>query len=155
LNKRTNTLIQAPDLRLCHALFGDELYAKSVDLRYELMRKPLGLTFTDEELRQDVQQHHLVAVLGEDVVGVMIYYPETEKEMRVRQFCVRSDLQGKGIGRLMIHYAEACFRLLSFTSYYGHARLHVSSMYESWGMTKEGEIFTEVGIPHIKMSKKL
>ena len=62
--------------------YGTNQYLKSLDLRYEVMRKPLG--FTREEMNQELDKTqeqegiHLGAFEEDELVGIVIIEKQTE-----------------------------------------------------------------------------
>jgi predicted GNAT family N-acyltransferase len=126
------------------------------ELRQSILRAPLGMDLSRENLRAERDQPHFgIFLCGEILVACVIAATLSEDEIKIRQMAVRSDLQGQGYGRaLMIHVqdrlAAGGTRILSL-----HARSHVAGFYESLGFTRTGDEFTEIGIPHVKMVKSV
>ena len=46
------------DIAVIEAVFGSDLYHQSLRLREAILRAPLGLTLTQEELADDVTRQH-------------------------------------------------------------------------------------------------
>lgn len=130
-------------------------YWKSVELRREVLRKPLGLDFTAAELAVEEDQDHLVGFLESDVACVAVLVEADKKTAKMRQVAVRGDLQGKGVGRRLVEAFEILALEQGFKKVELHARANVVPFYESLGYEVVGEEFVEVGIPHRAMSKKL
>ena len=74
---------------------------------------------------------------------------------RLRQMAVMNNLQGKGIGRTMMNFAENIARDRGFKKVTMHARKTAIGFYEHLGYQVIGDEFTEVTIPHFVMEKKL
>ena len=68
---------------------------------------------------------------------------------------VLNDLQGKGIGRAIMHFAENIARDRGYSILSMHARKNAIGFYEKMGYKVTGDEFTEVTIPHYVMEKKL
>jgi predicted GNAT family N-acyltransferase len=68
---------------------------------------------------------------------------------------VKQNLQRSGVGARIIAFAEAQAKEKSFKRLFMHARDVVIPFYEKQGYQIVGEVFTEVNIPHHKMSKEL
>src|SRR5690606_20609530 len=51
--------------------FHSALQKQSILLRDEVLRKPLNLSFTEEELNAEGEQIHIVAIHKEQVLGVL------------------------------------------------------------------------------------
>jgi ribosomal protein S18 acetylase RimI-like enzyme len=74
---------------------------------------------------------------------------------RLRQMAVLNDLQGKGIGRALMNFAENLARDRGFRCVRMHARLNAIGFYEKVGYKVKGEQFEEITIPHFVMEKNL
>ena len=80
-------------------------YRQMVDLRYQILRKPLGLSFTDEELATE-KDDILLGCYEDDSLEACCVLSKTEpKTVRLRQMAVSANLQGKGIGRVLMSFA--------------------------------------------------
>lgn len=134
---------------------GTPEYRQMVKLRDDILRKPLGLTFTDQELEQE-KDHLLIAAFEDDrMLGCCMLIEEEPGLARLRQMAVLNDLQGKGIGRALMNFAENIARDRGFRSICMHARSNAIGFYEKVGYRVKGDQFTEVTIPHFMMEKDL
>jgi predicted GNAT family N-acyltransferase len=136
--------------------FATPEYDEAIQLRTEVLRRPLGLEFQVEELAQEYDQIHLAAF---DPTGRMVAYlnltPFDAQTVKVRQVAVSPALQGSGIGRSLSTYAEAHAKHLGYAAIVLHARDTARIFYEKMGYEVFGEPFEEVTIPHVKMRKDL
>lgn len=126
-----------------------------VDLRFLMLRKPLGLTFTKEDLESEKNDILIGFFDDEKLEGCCILTKENEKTVRLRQMAVLSGLQGKGIGRVIMTFAENIARDRGFKKLNMHARKTAQGFYEKLGYHVEGPEFEEVTIPHVEMVKEL
>jgi predicted GNAT family N-acyltransferase len=134
---------------------GSDEYRQMVDLRYQILRKPLGLHFTDEEL-EDEKKDILLGCFDDDRLEACCLLTETApKTVRLRQMAVGSGLQGKGIGRVLMSFAENIARDHGFKRITMHARKSAIGFYEKSGYRVCSDEFTEVTIPHYVMEKEL
>lgn len=134
---------------------GSPDYFKMVKLREDVLRKPLGLNFSPDELEQE-KNNILIGAFEDDVIlGCCMLVQENPKEVRLRQMAVLKDLQGKGIGRAIMLFAENIARDRGYKILSMHARKDSIGFYEKAGYHTSGEEFTEVTIPHYVMQKKL
>lgn len=131
----------------------DGRYAAELDLRYRVLRAPLGLSrqqtlspFEDESL-------HMLAVDGDVVVGCVLFRPLTAREGRLYQMAVEPDRQRGGVGAQLVAALEAEVARRGFDEVVLHARAAAVGFYERAGYTVDGAPFEEVGIPHVKMRK--
>ena len=126
-----------------------------VELRYQILRKPLGLSFTDEELATE-KDDILLGCYEDDSLEACCVLTKTEpKTVRLRQMAVSAGLQGKGIGRVLMSFAENIARDHGYKRLTMHARKSAVGFYEKNGYKVSGNEFLEVTIPHFEMEKEL
>lgn len=133
-------------------------YVQAVALREEILRKPLGLSFTQAELEQEKNHIHVAGFLDGILCATAALVPERQR-LKMQRVVVRSDLQGKGIGSSMMAYCEDYAHNHDYTLIYLHARAgegrSAVSFYLKNNYLCEGIPFDEDGIPHQKMTKSL
>jgi GNAT superfamily N-acetyltransferase len=112
---------------------GSPEYKQMVDLRYQILRKPLGLFFTLEELDQEKDDILLGCFDDDRLEGCCMLTQEDPKTVRLRQMAVFSGLQGKGIGRVLMTFAENIARDRGFRRLTMHARKSALGFYEKAG----------------------
>ena len=135
--------------------YGTKEYDQMVQLRYEILRKPLKLSFTKEELEKE-KHDILIAAFEEDkILGCCMLKKIDKNTVRLRQMAVSNNLQGKGIGASMMNFAENVARDAGYNKIRMHARKTAVGFYEKLGYTAMGNEFLEVSIPHFLMEKKL
>ena len=136
--------------------FGSPEYDESVSLRYDVLRKPLGFDFTEEQLASEYDTFHLGCCdESGKLVGILLLTPKSEDVIKMRQVAVNADLQNKGIGKLLVDFAEQFSIHKGYTKMELNARDVAKPFYLKQDYTIEGEMFKEVGIPHYYMWKKL
>jgi len=134
---------------------GSKEYQQMVQLRSQILRKPLGLVFSKEELEKE-KEDILIAAFDDDVMlGCCILSCLDTNTLRLRQMVVSDTLQGKGIGASIISFAENLARDRGFKKMSMHARNNVMGYYEKFGYKIKGEEFIEVNLPHHIMEKTL
>jgi GNAT superfamily N-acetyltransferase len=134
---------------------GTAEYLQMVKLRDDILRKPLGLSFTAEELETE-KDHMLIAAFEEErMLGCCMLIEEQPDAIRLRQMAVLNDLQGKGIGRALMNFAENLARDRGYRIIRMHARINAVGFYEKVGYKVKGDQFLEVTIPHYVMEKQL
>jgi len=85
---------------------GSKEYRQMVQLRIDVLRKPLGLSFTDDELAKE-KSHILIGAFEEEkMLGCCMLIKLEDGSVRLRQMAVLNNLQGKGIGRALTQFAE-------------------------------------------------
>jgi GNAT superfamily N-acetyltransferase len=135
--------------------FGSPSYQKMVDLRFQILRNPLGLTFSQADLDKE-KDDILIGFFEEDnLEGCCILTPDNKTEIRLRQMAVISGLQHRGIGRAIMNFAENVARDRGYKVLHMHARKTAVGFYQKLGYEIIGEEFEEVTIPHFEMQKEL
>jgi predicted GNAT family N-acyltransferase len=142
-------------MALKQLVHGSPEYRQMIQLRYEILRKPLGLDFKEEDLAKE-KDDILIGVFDDDEMQACCVLTRTDaKTVRLRQMAVHKKLQGKGIGATLLNFAENLARDHGFTKLTMHARKVAMGFYEKQGYKAVGDEFTEVTIPHYVMAKKL
>jgi ribosomal protein S18 acetylase RimI-like enzyme len=135
--------------------YGSPEYMQMVKLRDAILRKPLGLTFTSEDLEQEKDNMFIGAFEEDRMLGCCMLVEEQPDIVRLRQMAVLNDLQGKGIGRALMNFAENLARDRGYKIVRMHARNNAVGFYEKVGYKVKGDQFIEVTIPHFVMEKEL
>ena len=125
---------------------GTKEYDQMVKLRYEVMRKPLGLSFSQDELEKEKD---------DAIIGCCMLTKIDNNCTRLRQMAVQKNKQGKGIGESMIAFAENIARDRGYKRLMMHARDTAIGFYEKYGYKVKGNEFIEVNIKHHVMEKEL
>ncbi|MFI5129109.1 MAG: GNAT family N-acetyltransferase [Chitinophagales bacterium] len=134
---------------------GTAEYRQMVKLRDDILRKPLGLGFSPEELETEKDNMLIAAFEEERMLGCCMLVEEQPGTVRLRQMAVLNDLQGKGIGRALMNFAENLARDRGYRIVIMHARVNAVGFYEKVGYKVRGDKFVEVTIPHYVMEKQL
>jgi predicted GNAT family N-acyltransferase len=135
--------------------FGSDLYHQSIDLRDRILRQPLGLQFSKEELEQESNSHHLLYIEKGEVIGVIVMRPIDDNIFKMRQVAIDSKWQRKGIGQALVKFSETFTKLKKRNKITLHARDTAIPFYLKLGYHTIGNEFEEVGIKHYKMEKLL
>jgi len=130
-------------------------YGLELELRNEVLRKPIGLDLRLEDLSNEVNDFHIGAFKDTELVGCLILTPINEQEIKMRQVAVKDNLQGLGIGRKLVEHSERVAKENHYNKVILNARKTATEFYKRLGYNVVGGEFTEVGIPHFKMHKDL
>ncbi len=122
-----------------------------IALRYEVLRKPLGLRYTDAELANDEADTLWGIYENNTICGCCIITKLSSNSWKMRQVAVAASHQSKGIGSLMLHHIEQEAKHENVHLLQCHARATAVAFYTKNNWTVEGESFEEVGISHYKM----
>jgi GNAT superfamily N-acetyltransferase len=134
---------------------GTKEYQQMVKLRDDMLRRPLGLTFTIEELDEEKDNMLIGAFEDDSLLGCCMLVEAKPGTVRLRQMAVLNDLQGKGIGRALMQFAENLARDHGYKILTMHARKNAIGFYEKMGYKIKSDEFVEVTIPHYVMEKEL
>ncbi len=135
--------------------YESELYPEVLYLRYNVLRLPLGLELTEDDVIEDKNQYIIIGQRDSKVVACLMLKILDKDTVKFRQMAVDPIMQQSGIGTLLINYAENFCFLNEYSKLELNARKSAKGFYLQLGYQPVGEHFTEVGIPHIKMMKIL
>ena len=135
--------------------WGTPPYDQMIQLRYEILRKPLGLHFEQAELDLEKDDLLLGAFEGPEIEGCCVLTKKDENTLKLRQMAVPENRQGQGIGRALMHFAEETALRAGYQKILLHARKTACPFYKKLGYTVVGNEFEEVTIPHFAMEKPL
>jgi predicted GNAT family N-acyltransferase len=99
----------------------------------------------------DLVSVHALATLNREPVGTGRLNPAG----KIGRIAVVAGMRGRGIGATILRLLlqEAYHRGLREP--YLHAQLQAVPFYEKFGFRREGEVFDEAGIPHVRMKHAL
>lgn len=135
--------------------FGSDGYEEALDLRYRILRKPLGVEWTDEERSWEPRERHFGLRVGGELVACVSIRPLNPGCVKLRQMAVELQRQGTGLGRMMLAQLEEVLRADGVREIELNARHIATGFYQRLGYRVEGEPFSEVGIIHRSMRKVL
>lgn len=134
---------------------GTSEYRQVYELRNELLRKPLGLSLDNEDLGQDEHDIILAAFGADDIAGCLMLTHKDNDTVKFRQMAVAQQMQGQGIGRMLLLEAQRICTEKQYRKVVLHARATAAEFYARMGYTITSGLFTEVGIPHYVMEKEI
>lgn len=129
---------------------------EALNLRNDVLRKPLHLTYKEEDISTEWDSYHLAAFQDDgQIVGILVLKPVTPDIVKMRQVAVSEEQQKAGIGKALVMFSESFAINKGFKRIELHARLNAVPFYEQLNYGKSGKLFKEVGIDHYFMSKDL
>jgi len=134
---------------------GSKEYQQMVALRLEILRKPLGLSFTEEELTKEKDDILIGAFEDDKILACCLLTKVDNATIKLRQMAVQNKLQGKGIGASIMSFAETIARDKGYKKLTMHARDTAIGFYEKFDYYVKGSEFIEVNVLHHVMEKKL
>ncbi len=135
--------------------FNSNHYREMLILRENILRKPLGLSFDADDLKDEHKHIHIGFYDEDKLEGCCMLVPIDSSTVQLRQMAVTSGLQGKGIGRSIMQFAENIARDMGFKKMIMHARKTALGFYKKLEYRQVGEEFSEVNIPHLFLEKQL
>jgi predicted GNAT family N-acyltransferase len=130
-------------------------YSQALQLRYEQLRKPLGLNFTAAELEKDKQDIHFALVVNNEIIACLTLSKCDNGKIKMRQVATKASEQGKGWGAKLSRAAEQYAIENGCATMFCHARKTAVPFYQKMGYKIVSDEFFEVGIPHFVMEKRL
>lgn len=135
--------------------FGSSFQMESIALRRKILREPLGLDFSIEELNAEFAQIHIAAIENKAVVGILLFVSTKDKALKMRQVAVMENSQSSGIGSQLVAFSEKWAIANNYKTIELHARKTAVNFYLKMGYQTIGHEFMEVNVPHFKMMKDL
>jgi len=135
--------------------FDSPKYRKSLVLRDEILRKPLGMSIKDDDLSDEDSQIHIAYLIADEVAGILLLKRISKNEVKMRQVAVKEAWQRRGIGAALVEFAEETARYSGYNKISLHARKTAVPFYEKLSYVRKSDEFLEVGIPHFVMEKEI
>lgn len=138
-----------------------EVYVESLEyqellrLRFNELRKPLGLEWTEAEGEADKKDRHFGLYHEEVLVGSVVVATLTPSFAKLRQIAVVKSQQGQGVGQSLMAAIENFLARDGVKRFELNARVDVAGFYDSLNYRRQGDFFEEIGLPHVKMIKLL
>jgi N-acetylglutamate synthase-like GNAT family acetyltransferase len=133
-------------------------WSQYYDLRFKVLREPWGQTKGSEVLTDEDQADHAMAIDSETqkIIGVARMQINTATQGQVRCVAVSPEVQGRGVGKLLMSYLEDVAQQKGIQEIVLDARENAVKFYLSIGYEIIGESYLLFGvIPHFKMRKEL
>ena len=142
--------------------YGSEEYNKTLELRNEVMRKPLGRNIYDEDFSCEENQIIIGAfetnsIFTNLLIGCGVLSYQGDNTWMVEYLCVDSVLQKKGVGSALMQCMEKIAMDRGATKMTLDARVSAIDFYQRFGYIPQGEVFHKEIAPggHIVMEKEL
>lgn len=136
--------------------FATPAFDEVLALRDRILRKPLKLEFNTIDIQEEFDQVHLACYNQlHQLMGCLTFHVLDDSVLKMRQVAVDTPFQGKGIGTKLVMEAENWAQINGYNHIVLNARDVSLTFYKKLNYKKTGRPFTEVGIKHYKMEKKL
>lgn len=134
-------------------------YQAALELRHRVLRQPLGLKLTAQELDGEHDQRHYGLwdtdeLDGGKLVAVVIARPKGADAVELRQMAVDPDRTRQGFGTELLRHVESELTDHGFSEIHLNARETAIGFYETQGYEAIGDPFELISLPHRKMIKR-
>jgi len=130
-------------------------YWELVALRSQILRKPLGIEFSKDELELEHSQWHFGIFIEGIAVACMVLVPQEDGKIKMRQVCTTFNVQGKGIGKVLLEHCENKAKQKGYNEIFCHAREVSKQFYLKNDYEIIGDSFIEIGLEHYYMRKRM
>jgi N-acetylglutamate synthase-like GNAT family acetyltransferase len=133
-----------------------EEWEQYYDLRFRVLREPWEQLKGSEILTDEDQSDHAMVVDSESgkIVGVARMQTNSPTQGQVRCVAVSPEVQGRGVGKMLMNYLENLAQEKGFIEIVLDARENAVKFYLSIGYDIIAESYLLFGvIPHFKMKK--
>ncbi len=125
-------------------------------LRYEVLRKPWEQPLGSEKDEQEDSSVHAFIKENNEVLAVCRLQLNSPETAQLRYMAVRPDMQGKGLGKVIISFLEGEAKELGAKEMILHSRENAVEFYKSCGYTIAEKSYLMWGkIQHFLMKKEL
>lgn len=142
-----------PNLLFKTIKYNSKAYWSAVELRQKVLRAPLGLVFTPQDLAAESLDIHFIVESDDLIVGCLILKPMTSQQFKMRQVAVDPEHQQKKVGTRLVQFAEEIAVKKKYSEIVLSARESAFQFYLKMGYQFASDYFIEVGLPHRLMKK--
>ncbi len=136
-------------------VYQSPLYEQIVRLREKVLRIPLGLKFSENDLIIDQDEQIFALILDHTPIACVQVRTLTTEKVKLRQMAVDSAFQKQGWGKTLLNKVEEYLLKQGIETIELHARKSAVDFYKKIGYQILSSEFTEVGLPHYKMRKQI
>lgn len=141
----------AIDIR--EVLFGSEEYKELLDIRNEVLRKPIGMMLRSKDTASDEREYHIAAFDSEKAIGCVLLRPLDNVSIQLRQMAVIDSHRGQNIGAKLMQFAEQFASNKKFKAIETRARKTAEGFYKKLGYVSYATEFEDEYT--LKMAKAL
>jgi predicted GNAT family N-acyltransferase len=135
-------------------IYDTDAYWKVLRMRELVLRLPLGLRYSAEDIIKE-ESESIFAFSRDNQIAASCQFVLFGHTAKMRQVATSWAFQGQGIGRDLYLYCEDQLKKQGITEVYCHARKIAVPFYQKLKFDIISEEFEEVGIPHVKMKKRI
>ena len=131
-------------------------WEKYFNFRWEMLRKPLGMSKDTIKDELEDRSFHLIAVNDQkEIIGSGRLHFKNGNEGQIRYMAVTNSVQRKGLGSEIVLELENIAKNEGIQEMVLNARVNAIDFYLSLGYKKKEPYKSDTGIPHTTMRKKL
>lgn len=130
-------------------------YIEMVEFRNDILLEPFGVPYDEEVFEQDEESTFCACYDEGELIACCVLTALDDEVVRLRQMAVIEERRKQGIGAQLISFAEGIAREYDFKEIVLHAQRTAEGFYDRCGYESYGDEFTEAGILHIMMRKKI
>ncbi len=124
-------------------------------IRKSVFQEEQGIDPALEFDGKDEISQHLIAYLDQQAVGTARIRYLNENTAKIERLAVLSIARRQGIGKKITEFALEIIANQNIPEVVIYAQAYIKDLYKNLDFVEVGELFTEAGIWHVKMSKKL
>jgi len=126
-----------------------------LDFRFNNLRKPLNLNWSEEDLLNENQQNYFALKNQSEIVGSFCLKKIDYSTIRLRQMAIEKKFQKQGYGSSILKFTEKFAIKNNYKKIIIIARLSALDFYKKNFFKTSGNIFTDVTVNSINMYKKI
>ena len=135
--------------------YHSEEYQRLLNFRFNNLRKPLNLNWSEEDLLNENQQNHFALKNQSEIVGSFCLKKIDCSTIRLRQMAIEKKWQRQGYGSSILKFTEKFAIKNNYKKIIIIARLSALDFYKKKFFKTSGNIFTDVTVSSINMYKKI
>ncbi|MEK9693701.1 MAG: GNAT family N-acetyltransferase [Rhodospirillaceae bacterium] len=135
--------------------FNSKSYNELLKFRFCKLRKPLGLLWSKQDLKNENNQIHFALIKDKKIIGSCVLKKINNKKARIRQMAIEDIYRNKGYGKKILNEAENYAKINGFKEIMLTARVSAKKFYLKNGYKEIGEVFIDVTVESIMMLKEL
>lgn len=132
--------------------YDSDEYFEALELRYEILIRAARISGGSNTLRDEIDNVHVAGFLNKILCATVMLVNKGEL-LKIQRVAVQANLQGQGIGSLMMDYCESYACHNGYAGVYVHARDNAVDFYRKNNYISTGDYFEEDTLPHLKMTK--
>ena len=124
----------------------------AIGVRFRVFVHEQSIPASEEVDADDAVATHAIAIENGQTIGAGRFVIRDGAAI-IGRLAVDLPHRRRGIGAQLLQFLEQAARQQGATEFMLHAQEYIKHFYAARGYTERGEVFLEVGIPHIEMRK--